>query len=70
MLISSSSLPGLGRVSAKNVNKLTDFNAAVSDMVDVRRELKKSCVKVGIDAETESAVSRDERDGASSCWQY
>ena len=30
LLISSSTLPGLGRVSAKNVNKLTDFNAAVS----------------------------------------
>ena len=31
LLISSSTLPGLGRVSAKNVNKLTDFNAAVSN---------------------------------------
>ena len=30
LLISSSTLPGLGRVSAKNINKLTDFNAAVS----------------------------------------
>ena len=30
LLISSSTLPGLGRGSAKNVNKLTDFNAAVS----------------------------------------
>jgi len=30
LLISYSALPGLGRVSAKNVNKLTDFNAAVS----------------------------------------
>ena len=30
LLISSSTLPWLGRVSAKNVNKLTDFNAAVS----------------------------------------
>ena len=29
-LISSSTLPGLGRVSAKHSNKLTDFNAAVS----------------------------------------
>ena len=29
-LISSSTLPGLGRVSAKNINKLTDFNPAVS----------------------------------------
>ena len=32
LLISSSTLPGLGRVSAKNVNKLTDFNAAVSSL--------------------------------------
>ena len=30
LLISSSTLPGLGRVSAKNINTLTDFNAAVS----------------------------------------
>ena len=30
MLISSSILPGLGRVNSKNVNKLTDLNAAVS----------------------------------------
>ena len=29
LLISSSTLPGLGRVSAKNVSKLTDFNTAV-----------------------------------------
>ena len=34
LLISSSTLPGLGRVSAKNVNKLTDFNAAVSSLDD------------------------------------
>ena len=34
LLISSSTLPGLGRVSAKNVNKLTDFNAAVSTLGD------------------------------------
>ena len=30
LLISSSTLPGLGRVSSKNVNKLMDFNTAVS----------------------------------------
>ena len=30
LLISSSTLPGVGRVSTKNVNKLKDFNAAVS----------------------------------------
>ena len=28
LLISSSTVPGLGRVSAKNDNKLTDFNAS------------------------------------------
>ena len=33
-LISSSTLPGLGRVSAKNVNKITDFNTAVSSPAD------------------------------------
>ena len=33
LLISSSTLPGLGRVSAANVNKLTDFNTAVSSPV-------------------------------------
>ena len=37
MLISSSLLPGFGRVSAKNVNKLTDFNAAVSSLGNVGR---------------------------------
>ena len=37
LLISSSTLPGLGRVSAKNVNKLTDFNAAVSSPGHNRR---------------------------------
>ena len=30
VLISPSTLPGLGRVNAKNVNKLTDLNTAVS----------------------------------------
>ena len=34
LLISSSTLPGLGRVSAKNVNKPTDFNTAVSSPDD------------------------------------
>ena len=32
LLISTSTLPRLGRVSAKNVNKLTDFNAAFSSL--------------------------------------
>lgn len=32
VLISSSTLPGPGRESAKNVNKLTDFNAPVSSL--------------------------------------
>ena len=32
-LISSSTLPGLGNVSAKNVNKPTDFNTAVASPV-------------------------------------
>ena len=32
LMISSSTLPWLRRVRAKNVNKLTDFNAAVSSL--------------------------------------
>ena len=33
LMISFSNLPELGRVSAKSVNELTDFNAAVSSPV-------------------------------------
>ena len=40
LLISSSTLPGLGRGSAKNVNKLMDFNAAVSSPAYEGPELK------------------------------
>ena len=62
LLISSYTLPALGRVSAKNVNKLTDLNAAVSIpgkrgasyCVTVSKHLY--CMKVQLGAQQSVAV--------------